>query len=54
LLKTDLSYDDVKPRLEELVNALFAIIPAGVGSTGSLKVADAEEKKLLLNERDGR
>ncbi|MDD5746784.1 MAG: RtcB family protein [Candidatus Omnitrophica bacterium] len=48
LLKTDLFYDDVKPRLEELVNALFSIIPAGVGSTGSIKVSGTEEKKLLL------
>ena len=32
LLRTDLTKSEVMPRLKELVNALFAEVPSGVGS----------------------
>jgi len=34
LLRTDLSYEDVKPRLKELVDTLFRMVPSGLGSRG--------------------
>ena len=49
LMVTDLSIADIKPRLQELVTALFQNIPSGVGSTGSIKLSDADEKKVLVN-----
>lgn len=49
LLKTNLEQKDVQGRMEELVNALFAIVPAGVGSKGRIKLDFKEEKKLLVN-----
>ncbi len=31
MLRTDLKIDDVKPKLRELVDAIFKLAPAGVG-----------------------
>ncbi|MFC1670164.1 RtcB family protein [Spirochaetota bacterium] len=45
LLVTSLTYDDVKPKLKELVDSLYNRVPSGVGSTGMLK--------LSLNQLDG-
>jgi tRNA-splicing ligase RtcB len=39
LVRTDLRFGDIKPRLESLVDALFANVPAGVGQGGRIKVA---------------
>ena len=47
LMTTDLSVSDVRPRLQELVTALFQNIPSGVGATGSLKLKADEEKRVL-------
>lgn len=42
LILTNLTYDDVKPRLETLVNKLFERVPSGVGCTGFIKISQAE------------
>ena len=47
LATTALTETDVRPKLPELVNALYRNIPSGVGSTGSVKLSVAEEKKVL-------
>jgi len=47
LLVTKLTYETVKDRLVELMNALFRAIPSGVGSTGPIKLSVQEEKKVL-------
>ena len=47
LIKTDLTYDEVQPRLTELVDKLFAAVPAGVGSTGFLKLSRQEFRTVL-------
>ncbi len=47
LSTTRLEEKDVRPRLEDLVNALYQNIPCGVGSTGSVKLSVKEEKKVL-------
>jgi tRNA-splicing ligase RtcB len=39
LVVTNLTYPEVQPRLKELVDALFKRIPAGVGSTGFLRLS---------------
>jgi tRNA-splicing ligase RtcB len=49
LMTSALSISDVRPRLKELVSALFQNIPSGVGSTGQTKLTVAEEKKVLVN-----
>ncbi len=47
LLRTDLTYEDVKPKIEELARNLFNDIPCGVGSTGVIKLSPQEERKVL-------
>lgn len=47
LARTHLEEKEVRPHLRELVNALFREIPSGVGSTGSLKLTNSEEKNVL-------
>ncbi len=48
LAATDLHHDEVKDKVRLLVEALFRKVPCGVGSTGSLKLSLAEEKKVLV------
>jgi tRNA-splicing ligase RtcB len=47
LVVTNLTYDDVKPHLRELVDNLFKRVPAGVGSTGFLKISDDEFREVV-------
>ncbi len=48
LMRTNLSIQDVRPRLRELVTALFRTIPTGVGAKGAIeKITVSKEKKLL-------
>jgi len=48
LLRTNLSYEDIKNKKEKLVYALFADVPSGIGSKGDIKVSAHEEKEILL------
>ncbi|MFA4991316.1 MAG: RtcB family protein [Candidatus Omnitrophota bacterium] len=48
LMRSDLELGDVKPRLENLVNALFNSVPSGVGSGGDIKVSEKEEKEIFV------
>jgi len=47
LLRTDLTVDDVKPRIEQIVNALFTNVPSGIGSEGKIRVSVAELKDVM-------
>jgi tRNA-splicing ligase RtcB len=47
LASTQLTEKEVRPRLENLVNALFQNIPTGVGAKGSLKLSHQEEMQVL-------
>jgi tRNA-splicing ligase RtcB len=42
LLTTPLSYDDVKPKLNILVENLFKNVPSGVGSKSKLRISNSE------------
>lgn len=42
LLRTNLAFDDVKPKLRQLMDDLFRRIPAGVGSKGKLRLTDGQ------------
>ena len=44
---TKMHVDEIKPKLEKLANLLLARIPAGVGSTGSLKLNEQELDAML-------
>jgi tRNA-splicing ligase RtcB len=47
LLATNLTYADVKPRLKQLVDRLYQRVPAGVGSTGFLKISKEEFRQVV-------
>ena len=47
LASTSLVEKEVRPKLNNLVTALYQNIPSGVGSTGSIKLSVKEEKKVL-------
>jgi tRNA-splicing ligase RtcB (3'-phosphate/5'-hydroxy nucleic acid ligase) len=51
LIRTRLAYEDISGRVEALADALFAAIPAGVGSEGAIPaLSDADLKRVA---RDG-
>ena len=47
LVTTNLTYDEVKPKLRELVDELFRRVPAGVGSKGFVKLSAGEFRKVV-------
>ena len=47
LLKTNLTQEEVKPRINELINELFASIPSGVGSTGKIRLNQKDLDRVL-------
>lgn len=49
LLRTDLTDNDIKSRIKELVRSLFNNIPSGVGSKGKIRIDDREVKEVLRN-----
>jgi tRNA-splicing ligase RtcB len=48
LLRTDLTQEEVQPRIKELVNLLFAEIPTGVGSRGKVRLTKENQTQPLL------
>jgi tRNA-splicing ligase RtcB len=42
LVRTNFTYDEIKPRLRELVDKLFARVPAGVGTSGFVNISRDE------------
>lgn len=49
LLRSNLRLEDVKPKVRDLVVALFAMIPTGVGSEGAAGTLSIEEVDRILN-----
>ena len=48
LLRTRLGEDEVRPKLRELVAALFAAVPSGVGAKGFVHLSDAEFRRVMV------
>ena len=48
LVRTNLTYDEVKPRLHELVNKLFSLIPAGVGCKGFVNLSYPKFDEMMV------
>ena len=46
LVLTNLTYNDVKPKLRELVDQLYNKVPAGVGGAGFVKINKSEFKDI--------
>ena len=47
LIKTNLTVDEVKPKLRQLVQALFDTIPCGVGMSGDITVNREEHREVM-------
>ena len=47
LLRSNLREDEVRPRIHELLTALFRSVPSGLGSTGKIKVGQREMDEIL-------
>jgi len=47
LMRTDLKFADVKDKIRDLVDVLFDKIPCGVGSEGSIRLSNKDEKAVL-------
>jgi tRNA-splicing ligase RtcB len=48
LLRTTLTEDEVRPRLRELVDGLFAAVPSGVGAHGFVRLTGAEFRDVMV------
>lgn len=48
LLKTSLTFTEIKDKVEDLVTRLFSDIPSGLGSKGDIRVTEKEEREILL------
>jgi tRNA-splicing ligase RtcB len=47
LVLTRFTYEEIKPRLRELVDRLFERIPSGVGSSGFIRISQDEFRSVL-------
>lgn len=48
LLRSNLTREEVAPRIKDLVGVLYNEIPSGVGSKGKIRLDPEDEKKLLI------
>jgi len=49
LLRTNLTPEEVKPRIKELIDILFRNVPSGVGSKGKIRLHEGEIDDVLEN-----
>lgn len=47
LLRTNLTFEEAQPKLQDLVNLLFTYIPTGVGSTGKIKLSESAFRSVM-------
>ena len=47
LIRTNLHYSEVKPKVKELVDLMFRLVPAGVGVKGFLKVSESQFDEIM-------
>ena len=48
LIRTDLTLEEVKPKMETLMDTLFKLVPAGVGSRGIVKLNSSTFKEVMI------
>ena len=47
ILRTNLTYKEIKDKLEVLVNEIFRNVPAGVGETGKIKISFGQFREVV-------
>ncbi len=48
LLRTSLVEDQVRPRIDQLINALFHNVPSGLGSEGKIRIGQKDMNQLMI------
>ena len=48
MLRTDLTYSEVKPKIKELLEALYKNVPCGVGSKGKIRLKDKDLEDAVI------
>jgi len=48
LLTTSLLANEIRPKIKELISALFKAIPSGVGSRGRIRLSKEEQRKVAV------
>ncbi|MBU0898709.1 MAG: RtcB family protein [Nanoarchaeota archaeon] len=48
-IRTNLTYDEVKSKLKELIPTLFNAIPCGVGAKGKLRLTNEQLDQVMIN-----
>jgi len=49
MIRTNLTEDDVRPKMKELIDTLFTNVPSGVGSKGKVRLQPGEIDEVLNN-----
>ncbi len=49
LLRTNLTEEEVRPKIEQLTTDLYVNVPSGLGSTGKIRVNEKELDEVLTN-----
>lgn len=49
VLRTDLTHDEIKPKIRDIVSRLATNVPSGVGSEGPLSLSSRDLDKLLVD-----
>ena len=47
LIRSDLTYEDVKPYLDKLISRIFQLVPCGVGARGKLRLSISELERAV-------
>ncbi len=48
LMRTDMKYEEVKPKLSELIDRIFRLVPSGVGVGSKLRLTKMEQDKAVV------
>lgn len=48
LLSTSLNESEVRPRIDQLINALFHNVPSGLGSQGKIRISQKDMNQLMI------
>ena len=49
ILRSDLTQEEIKPKLNDIINKIFENVPCGVGAKGKVRVGDSELESVMLN-----
>jgi tRNA-splicing ligase RtcB len=48
ILRSNLTVDEIKPKIKQIVDGLYNSVPSGVGSKGKIKVSEKQLDNIML------